>query len=75
MNPANMDEITQIVREIGQQQAHNVYYRDWYALFKHLQEVHNGAHSQWVSEPLRIRCPELDLFCASNFAQTSKYNM
>ena len=34
-----MDEITQIVREIGQQQAHNVYYRDCYALFKHLQEV------------------------------------
>lgn len=34
-----MDEIVQIVREIGQQQAQNAYYRDCYALFKSLQDL------------------------------------
>lgn len=33
-----MDEITQIVREIGCQQAQNAYYRECYALLKRLQE-------------------------------------
>jgi hypothetical protein len=33
-----MDEITQIVRDIGRQQAHNAYYRKCYSLLKHLQE-------------------------------------
>jgi hypothetical protein len=34
-----MEEIVQIVRQIGQQQAHNAYYRDCYALFKLLQDL------------------------------------
>ena len=34
-----MEEIVHIVRQIGQQQAHNAYYRDCYALFKLLQDL------------------------------------
>ncbi|CAG8679423.1 unnamed protein product, partial [Penicillium salamii] len=34
-----MEDIVQIVRQIGQQQAHNAYYRDCYSLFKLLQEL------------------------------------
>ncbi len=33
-----MEEITQIVRDIGRQQAQNAYYRECYALLKCLQE-------------------------------------
>jgi hypothetical protein len=33
-----MDEITQIVRDIGRQQGQNAYYRTCYALLKRLQE-------------------------------------
>ncbi|CAG8308841.1 unnamed protein product [Penicillium salamii] len=34
-----MEDIVQIVRQIGQQQADNAYYRDCYALFKLLQDL------------------------------------
>lgn len=34
-----MEDIVQIVRQIGQQQAQNAYYRDCYALFKLLQDL------------------------------------
>ncbi|CAG8891656.1 unnamed protein product [Penicillium salamii] len=34
-----MEDVVQIVRQIGQQQAHNAYYRDCYSLFKLLQEL------------------------------------
>jgi len=34
-----MDEIERIVRQIGQQQGENVYYRSCYSLFKRLQDV------------------------------------
>lgn len=36
---STMEDIVQIVRQIGQQQAHNAYYRDCYSLFKLLQEL------------------------------------
>lgn len=36
---AKMEEIESLIREIGQQQAHNAYYRDCYALFKLLQDI------------------------------------
>ena len=34
-----MEEIEYLIREIGQQQAHNAYYRDCYALFKLIQDI------------------------------------
>jgi hypothetical protein len=34
-----MEDIIQIVRQIGRQQAQNAYYRDCYALFKLLQDL------------------------------------
>ncbi|CRL30537.1 unnamed protein product [Penicillium camemberti] len=34
-----MEDIVQSVRQIGQQQAQNAYYRDCYALFKLLQDL------------------------------------
>lgn len=36
---STMEDVVQIVRQIGQQQAHNAYYRDCYSLFKLLQEL------------------------------------
>ncbi|CAG8236409.1 unnamed protein product, partial [Penicillium nalgiovense] len=36
---STMEDIVQIVRQIGQQQAHNAYYRACYSLFKLLQEL------------------------------------
>ncbi|KAJ5672856.1 hypothetical protein N7507_001983 [Penicillium longicatenatum] len=34
-----MDEIADIVREIGRQQAENLFYRKCYGILKHLQDV------------------------------------
>ncbi|KAJ5160976.1 uncharacterized protein N7482_007980 [Penicillium canariense] len=34
-----MDEIERIVRQIGQQQGENIYYRSCYSLFKRLQDL------------------------------------
>ena len=51
-----MDEIVQIIREIGQQQAQNAYFRDCYALFKLLQDLtdqtFNDLQSLYKSETL-----------------------
>ncbi|CAG7935660.1 unnamed protein product [Penicillium nalgiovense] len=41
-----MEEIVQIVRQIGQQQAQNAYYRDCYALFKLLQDLTEHTFSE-----------------------------
>lgn len=37
--PDTMEDIEEIVRRMGQQQTENMYYRECYALFKHLQDA------------------------------------
>ena len=44
-----MEEIEYLIREIGQQQAHNAYYRDCYALFKLLQDITEGTLNELQS--------------------------
>ena len=44
-----MDEIERIIRDVGQQQAHNAYYRDCYALFKLLQDLTEEAFNELQS--------------------------
>ena len=34
-----MEDIEEIVRRMGRQQTENIYYRECYALFKHLQDA------------------------------------
>ncbi|KAJ5742252.1 hypothetical protein N7533_011661 [Penicillium manginii] len=42
---ATIDEIAQLERELGQQRVENAYYRDYYTLFKLLQDLaENASH-------------------------------